>query len=215
MITWSPADLADLVASTLEQRARDADQEQAVKGIDASAELDLHPMIQAAFRDAGYGVWPETRYPDDWHHKAKSRGLRCDLVLTPDGLPLRDLEARGTLFSAAVEAADPQDAYWLEVKTVAQFEHFGPAKRYASELLRPVAKDVTKIWRDGVIRSGGLLIVVFTSDRRVAEHDLDAWYERCVQRGLPVGMPARRGFALNDRMGNAWCAVDLCPVRAG
>ncbi len=181
-------------------------------------ELGLHPVLHRCFGvdrsdRGGLGVWPETRYPDDWHRRKKSQGLRCDIVLTPGGVPLRDAAARGTLFADTTPACDPDAAYWLEVKTVAQFEPEGPFRRYASELLSPVTADVTKLWRDGVIRHAGLLIVLFTADQTTAEHDLDAWYRRCLERGLPVGAPSLRGLPISDRIGNGWCGIGLYPVR--
>jgi hypothetical protein len=211
-VRWFPADIADAVEAGLHQRAREDDAEQAVYGFDALDELGLHPLIHDALRAGGWGVWPEQRYPGHWHKSKKSHGLRCDVVLTPDGLPLRDPEVRGTLF-AGQPGADPEQAYWLEVKTVAQFETSGPFKRYSSELLAPVTEDVKKIWNDGVIVHGGLLIVLFTQSQAFAEHDLAAWHERCLRRGYPVGPPAVRGFEITDRIGNAWCAIGVFGVR--
>ncbi len=212
---WSIGELADLVEAGLKAQAEQRDAEQAVYGIDALDELGLHPLIQDAFAQAGYGVWPETRYPDAWVKRKKSHGMRCDVVLTHDRLPLRDPEVKGTLFGAVVDAADASEAYWLEVKTVAQFEEGEGFRRYAAELLRPVTRDVKKVWADGVIRSGGLLVVLFTRDRATAEHDLHAWHQRGLQRGEPIGAMALRGFSITERTGNAWCAVALFGVRGG
>ena len=209
---WHIAELADTIERGLRRRARADDDEQAVYGFDALDELRLHPLIHGALREDGYGVWPEQRYPGHWHKTKKSHGLRCDVVLTPDGLPMRDPDIRGTLFDGQ-PAADPEQAYWLEIKTVAQFETSGPFGRYSSELLAPVTQDVKKIWSDGVIRHGGLLIVLFTESQEFAEHDLAAWHERCMQRGYPVGPPAVRGFEITDRIGNAWCAIAVFGVR--
>ena len=36
--------------------------------------------------------------PGHWHKAKRSEGLRCDVVLPPDGLPLRDASVRGTLW---------------------------------------------------------------------------------------------------------------------
>ncbi|HEX7009816.1 MAG TPA: hypothetical protein VF184_07535, partial [Phycisphaeraceae bacterium] len=83
---WSIADIADAVAAGLSAQARAEDLEQAVYGLDARDELELHPLIQQALRAAGYGVWPEQRYPGAWNHRKRSLGQRCDLVLTPNGL---------------------------------------------------------------------------------------------------------------------------------
>lgn len=209
---WSTADIADAVGEALHERAREDDLEQAVYGFDALDELGLHPLIHQALRRRDWGVWPEQRYPDDWIKRRRSEGQRCDVVLTEGGLPLRDPSVPVTLFDPE-EAAEPSEAYWLEIKTVAQFEKTGPFPRYASELLAPVAMDLKKIAGDSVIRHGGLLLVLFTQDQRVAEHDLAAWHEHCLKRGYAVGPPATRGFAITDRIGNGWCAAAVFPVR--
>jgi hypothetical protein len=213
---WSTADIADAVYAGLMAHARGEDLEQAVYGLDSRDELGLHPLIHGALRDAGYGVWPERRYPVAWGRGRKSEGKRCDVVLTPApaGLPLRDTDVKGTLFDSQ-PAVDPDEAYWLEVKTVAQFEASEPFGRYSSELFSPVSDDVRKLWLDPVIAYAGLLLVLFTLDQAVSEHDLAAWHERCLQKSLPVTPPAVRGFALNNRVGNAWCAVALFGVRGG
>lgn len=215
---WSISDIADAIEAGLRARAAADDAEQAVYGFDTLAELDLHPLLQQALRTAGFGVWPEQRYPSDRERGRKSEGKRCDIVLTPappvgeEPLPVRDPELRGTLFEGA-DACDPEDAYWLEVKTVAQHETTGPFARYAAELLAPVAHDVRKLWSDPLVHHGGLLIVLFTAEPRVAEHDLMVWHERCLQKGFPVGPPALRGVELTDRVGNAWCQVAVFGVR--
>ncbi|MEX0653033.1 MAG: hypothetical protein WD534_14475 [Phycisphaeraceae bacterium] len=210
---WSLADIADAVTDALRRRAQADDAEQAVYGFDTLDELRLHPLIRDALVKHGYGAWPEQRYPGGWNKRKKSEGKRCDLVLTHDNRPLRDLDVRDTLFDALDEAEDPEAAYWLEIKTVAQFETTGPFRRYASELLAPVTDDVKKLAGDEVIRHAGLLLVLFTADKAVAEHDLVAWHTRCLDRAYPVSSPTIRGFDITDRIGNQWCAVALFGVR--
>ena len=218
MIRWSTADLADAIASGLEARAREADLQQAVYGIDVLDELGLHPLVQGALRDSGLGVWPEQRYPSDQARNRKSEGKRCDIVLTAPvtlgaaPLPLRDPDIAGTLFENQ-PAVDPRDAFWLEIKTVAQFEAGVPFSRFASELLSTVTQDVRKLWADERIRHGGLALLLFTRDQQVAEHDLEAWHERCLDRGFPVAPPAVRGFGITDRIGNGWCGLGVFGVR--
>ncbi len=214
MMRWSAADIADAVADGLAERAREDDLEQAVYGFDALDELGLHPLVHEALRGRGWGVWPEQRYPDDQARPRRSEGKRCDVVLTPapHGLPLRDPLIKGTLFDNQ-PAADPEQSYWLEIKTVAQYEKAGPFKRYSAELFAPVTEDVKKIWTDSRITTGGLLLVLFTAGQEVAEHDLAAWHTRCLDRGYPVAAPAIRGFAITDRIGNAWCAVAVYGIR--
>ena len=209
---WQPPDIADAVAAGLVLQAEQDDAEHAVYGFDALDELGLHPVIQRSLVGEGYGAWREQRYPGHWHKTKRSEGLRCDLVLTPDGRPLRDQTVKGTLFDTG-EAVDAQAAYWLEIKSVAQYETSGAFKRYSAELLSPVMKDVKKIWSDGVIQHGGLLIVLFTETQEIAEHDLAVWHERCLRKGFPVGLPAVRGLPISDRIGNNWCSVAVFGVR--
>ena len=209
---WSPADIADAVYAGLSSRARTDDLEQAVYGFDHLDELGLHPVLHEAFADAGYGVWPEQRYPSDWVNPKRSEGKRCDIVLTDRGAALRNPQIRGTLFDTD-EACDPEQAYWLEVKTVAQFDTDGPFARYSAELLAPVTADVTKLQNDPLIRHAGLLLVLFTADRRIAEHDVAAWHQRSLDRGLLVSSPAVRGLEITDRIGNGYCTAAVFAVR--
>lgn len=211
---WSTADIADAVAAGLKRRAAEENLEQVVYGFDSFDELKLHPLIQQSLRDAGYGVFAEQRYPSDWELTKQSEGKRCDVVITHDaaGPALRDPRLRGTLFDT-LDAVDPEEAYWLEVKTVGQYTTDGPFKGYSKELLSPVADDVKKLWSDRLIYHAGLLLLLFTESQATAEHDLIAWHRRCLDRGYPVAAPAARGFALTDRIGNAWCAVAVFGVR--
>jgi len=211
--TWQTHTLADAIDSGLRVRAQQDELEQVVYGFDHLDELGLHPLIHDSLRNAGLGVWHEQRYPDDWHHTRKSQGKRCDAVLTasPDQ-PLRDPLIRGTLFDLPY-AVDPEQAYWLEIKTVAQFETSGPFPRYSAELLSPVVQDVKKLWTDSHIHHAGLLIILFTQDQPTAEHDLSTWRARCLERGYPVGPCCQRGFKINNRIGNAHCTAALFTIR--
>lgn len=210
----SPADIADAVTAGLRARAAQDDLEQVVYGFDSYAELKLHPLVHAALRNADWGVFPEQRYPSEWSNTKQSQGLRCDVVITLDanGPGLRDPRLRGTLFDT-LDAVDPESAYWLEVKTVSQYTTDGPFKGYSKELLSPVADDVKKLWGDSLIYHSGLLLLLFTETREVAEHDLHAWFDRCLKRGYPVASPAARGFNITNRIGNGWCEVAVFGVR--
>jgi hypothetical protein len=231
---WNTEAIVEIVAAGLSRVATDRDREQAVAGLDHLAELALQPLVGRFLRDAGYGVWPEERYPADRSHRRKSRGRRCDLVLTPPGEParLKSPEARGSAAQLALPelpaepeeepadgSSDPEsllqrhgDTYWLEIKTVAQFSSRGAARDYGSRLLGDVAADVGKIASDPGIRHAGLLLILFTRDRETARHDLLAWQVRCLERDFPVFSPAVEGFPLNDRLGNGHATVALFPV---
>ena len=187
------------------------DLEQSVTGLDALDEVALHAILADSLAEAGYGVHREQRYPADRARRRESEGERCDLVLTPDRLPLREPDAKATLFDSP-DAVELDDAFWLEVKVVAQFTPEGPNRNYSSQLLSTVHQDVMKLSRDRGILHAGILIVLFVRDTAVAEHDLGIWQDRCLQRGLPIGAPSMRMLPMTDRLGNGVCALALYPV---
>ncbi|MBI1368935.1 MAG: hypothetical protein GC162_09815 [Planctomycetes bacterium] len=210
---WDVVDIVEGAFDALAKAARDCDAEQAVYGIDALAELGLHPIIQRGLRDAGFGVRPEQAFPSALGaRKRKSEGKRCDIVLIPDGASLVDPEAEATLFSPD-DAVPLEAAYWLEIKTVSQFTTDGPFARYSAELLSPVRQDIRKLAQDPMIFHAGLLLVLFTIDRPTAEHDLKIWEEQCLKRAFPVAPPIVRDMPITDRLGNAHMTVALFPIR--
>jgi len=212
-VQWDLVQLVETVTDGLHARAAQDDLEQAVYGIDALDELGLHPLIHQALRNGGLGVWPEQRFPSDRVGRRKrSEGKRCDVVLTPYAQPLEDAEAADTLF-APPDAVALEAAFWLEIKTVSMFTPDGPFPRYSAELMSPVRADMKKLSGDGLIYHAGLLLVLFTSEAEIAEHDLLLWERRAIDRGYPVAPPITRTFPLTDRLGNAHVNVSLFPVR--
>jgi hypothetical protein len=209
--TWSIADIADAVEAALQAEADRLDTEQAVRGPDSLDELSVHPLLAEGFRRAGYGAVGEQHYPSAGRRRRDSEGERCDLVLTPGGRALNDPGAEPTLFDPP-DAVAPDEAFWLEVKVVCQYSSEGPNQRYASQLLSTVREDVNKLSRNPGIVHSGLLIILFAEDRFTVRHDLDAWLDHCLQRGLLVGAPSIRTFEITDRLGNRVCAVALYPV---
>ncbi|MCZ6834775.1 MAG: hypothetical protein O7G85_03280, partial [Planctomycetota bacterium] len=194
---WSVADLADAVEAGVKASNSQLDEEHAVYGLDARDEVELHPILAQAFTCADYGVHREHRYPADQKKRKESEGERCDLVLTPDGLPLASSERKATLFEPA-DAVPLDEAYWLEVKTVAQYTIEGPNPQYSSQLLSTIRQDVTKLSKDQGILHAGLLIMMFVHDERVAEHDLGIWQDQCLTRGLPIAAPSFRSVKIKD-----------------
>lgn len=209
---WDCADIVDAIASGLGELEAERTLEQAVCGIDACDELQLHEHLERALRGSGYGVHREQRYPRDRRKRRLSEGDRCDFVLTADARPLREEAARSTLFEDP--AAVPLDeAFWLEVKLVHQFTECGANAGYASQLLSTVKQDVTKLSRDTTILHAGLLIVLFVESPTVAEHDLRIWQDRCLERMLPIAAPYTRCMQISNRVGNECCHLSLHPVR--
>jgi len=210
---WDAVEICEVVHAGLLRKAVEADEEQAVYGIDVLDELGLHPLIQQPLRTAGFGVWPEQAYPSDrLGRRRRSKGKRCDIVLTPDDRQLVDPEAEATLFEPP-DVVPLESAFWLEIKTVSQYTTDGPFQHYSKELLSPVRQDMRKLAQDPLIYHSGLLLVLFTESERVAHHDLELWEMRCVQKGYPIAPPILREFSITERMGNAICSVALFPVR--
>jgi hypothetical protein len=207
----SPADLADAIAEHLARVEADLVREQAVRGIDALDEVELHPILVDAFVAAEFGVTREARYPSERRHWSENEGDRCDLVLTDAGRELLAERKRATLFDPP-DAVPPDEALWVEVKTVAQFHEDGPNGRYAIELGGPIRRDVQKLARDPAILRSALVVLLFVSDPSIARHDLDVWLREALDRGLPVGEPCVREVPLSDRLGHSTCAVAVFPV---
>jgi hypothetical protein len=208
---YSLADIADALETGLGRAARLLDEEQAVYGLDACDEVELHPRLAQAITEAGYGVHREQRYPADRPKRKASAGERCDFVLTENARPLQSSDAAPTLF-ADPDAIAPQDALWLEVKVVHQFHLEGANPNYASQLLSTVRQDVYKLSKDPGILHAALLTVLFVDQLDVANHDLEVWQDRCLRRGLPIGASYQRSFELRDRLGNGVCVLSLTPV---
>lgn len=146
---WSLHDIADAVASSLEQREHAYRQEQAVRGLDALSETAFHPIAADAIAAAGFGVLREQMFPHEWRRKAAAKGslperrdrMRCDLVITEKpGQSLDDAvvtqkrllaeraAVTGTLFESLSPPepaknpmlVQPEDALWIEIKVIAQ-----------------------------------------------------------------------------------------------
>lgn len=208
---WSIPDIADALEAGLTLENEAIAREQAVYGLDAASELELHPLIARAFRRAGYGVFREQRYAAHRGRKKDSDGERCDFVLTPNDSELAQPDKAGTLFDPP-DACSLDDAYWLEAKIAWQFTTEGPNARYGAQMLSISASDVRKLSKDAGILNAGLCLIAFVRDEVVAQHDLHAWYERAIARSLPVGYPITRMFEITDRLGNGMCAFAICPV---
>jgi hypothetical protein len=208
---WCVDDIADAIAAGLQDRV-DADRAaQAVSGVDALDELSLHPELAGALARAGYGVHREERYIGARSKRLRSEGRRCDLVLTPDDRPLQDPQAVATLFDDP-NAVPLEEAFWLEVKTVAQHTPEGPNAAWSNELLGTVRADVSKLSKDKGILHAGLLIVLWVASEDVATHDMGVWQDRCLELGLPIGTPSTRVLPIQDRLGNSACVIRLYPV---
>lgn len=237
---WTTAEIHAACLDSLVAHAQALEAEQAVRGLDALSELQLHPILAAGLaEELGLHVLREVPYPAahvvrEGKRPKRSERERCDLVLLPAGATkLRDAvedakridAAAGTLFGASeVSAVDqsreplPEDAFWLEIKSVGQHVIVDgaarPSRAYASELRQALRTDLAKLAGAEQIRTGGLLLVLFADSERTASHDWDVAMEGVA--GTPSLAWARTGCApINERIGNHVCFVGLAPIDKG
>jgi hypothetical protein len=167
---------------------------------------------------------------------------RCDLVLLPSPRhvlldwvreSLERAKFQGSLFeSVPVPAPLPDrglcvsapDAYWLEVKVVAQHAFVDGVPRpngaWSSQLVSSLTGDLAKLAGQGLPHAG-LLLVVFAAGPEVIAHDLPIALHRSLDKGASFRSPVHAtrvdaaspcGFAIVDRIGNAWCECVLIPA---
>lgn len=201
----------DAIARAFDDASTAIELEQATSGLDARDELALHAVIHAGLSAAGFGVYPEQRFPSARDEPRRSRGARCDVVVTPPGRVLEGYDASLPLFGAR-PLARLEDAAWIEVKVVAQHKPLGPNYGYTQALLAPVWKDVEKLARDPQIVHAAVLLVLFTASEAIAEHDVGVWAARASMGGLRVGPRSVRNVAIGDRIGNRVCTLALFPI---
>lgn len=233
---WRMTDILEALSAGISDLNARLRVEQAVHGVDALDEVGLHPVLSEALSSAGFGVLREVVYPGE-HAAAirRSARARCDLVLLAEpGMMLEDPAAEqevlaageGTLFaglaaelSRAEQAVAPGDACWLEVKSVAQYAYVdgvpGPNRGYADQIVRGPMADLVKLARDPSIWTGAAVVVLFCASEEIGRHDLHAAAHRLLDADLPVGHPEIGGVDIDDRVGNAWCAIGIYPLRTG
>lgn len=231
---WSHLELLDTIRARLRLEDRALREQQAVRGLDALREIDLHPLISHAFSDGPLSSLREVYYPssDSVLPNGNQRD-RCDFVVLPDGKkslfdPVdahKKLQsASGTLFEPVaslpeIEAHEchPTDAFWVEIKIIAQHRYIDgvpvPNPKYAHELLSGPRTDVIKLAADPMIRHAGVLVVIFSEYEEAGVHDLSMAMREMIDQDLPVGMPEYTSLPIVDLGGNAWCTLGLIPVR--
>lgn len=234
MTMWSPIDILGRIRNGLVEQDQLLRDQHAVRGIDSLHETGLHPFVAQAFTTESLLVVREAYYPSARLELPRgSQRDRCDLVLLPEGKkslydPVDAHKARksadGTLFEAVASLpaigayeCDPTEAYWIEIKVIAQNKYVdgvpGPNSKYAHELLSGPSADVVKLASESQIRYAGVLVVIFTEQEEAGIHDLSITMREMIDRDLPVGMPEYETFPIVDLGGNARCTLGLIPVR--
>lgn len=209
LYNWSIPEIADILHTGFTRFVNEIETEQAVRGIDSLDELPHHTLIHKILKESSFGLYLEQRYPADRKtRKKRSEGKRCDIVLTPDGKPLEEPESLATLFTPK-DAISLTDAFWLEIKIVNQFTDMGANQSYSSDLSQPLQNDIRKLTNDPDIKNAALLIVLYTENKLIAQHDLHIWEQRCIEKNVFINVPCLRFVEIGNRIGNAMCTLAL------
>jgi hypothetical protein len=217
-LTWDFSSLADDIHSALETAEGELRLEQAVYGLDARDELQLQTLL-AERLSARYCVCREAHYPSTRGRKLTHRP-RCDLVLTPKDSPLEpDVIPELTLFDLAatggqvVQYCKPINALWLEVKVAHQFREGGQRHGgYTSQWRQKVVADLQKMEADPLIRSAGLLLIVFNESKSILDKDLELFEDVLALKEVLAGFRQVRSVPILDRIGHSLCTVALWPT---
>jgi len=209
-LLWDFSTLADRVGHAFETAEADLRLEQAVYGLDAREELQIHALLAEGLAKH-YEVARETHYPSSRGNKLTHR-QRCDIVLTPRGRPLKLDSVEASLFDAP-NLCEPAEALWLEVKVAYQFRQLGVRHSgYGNQWRCAVVNDLKKMEAEPLIREAGLLLVVFNESNEVLEKDLDLFEGVLAEKEVLAGFRHVRSVPILDRMGHRLCTVALWPT---
>jgi hypothetical protein len=229
---WTAQQIVSMLITGLREAESAFAVEQSPLGLDALSETELHPILAAGIAASGLTALREVPYPGAYRRGPLPREReRCDLVVLPEGSAglldplslMRAAEVRAaTLFAEVTEplpaGTAPEDAFWLEVKVVAQYAYVedvpGPNGAYTSGLTRGPGLDIAKLAREPMIDAGGVAIVLFGAEAAGIRHDLGAAFSAMLDRDLPVSSPAIEVMEIADRAGNAAVGVCVVPLRA-
>jgi len=207
---WDFSTLADQLGHTIAQAESDLRLEQAVYGLDAKDELAIHALLAKGLGQH-YELAREVHYPSTFGRKLSHR-RRCDLVLTPKGRPLRLDTAPLTLFDPT-DLAGPDEALWLEVKVAYQFREGGVRHGgYGAQWRTRVVEDLQKMEADPLIRSAGLVLIVFNESQQILDKDLELFENVLAMKEVLAGFRHVRSVPILDRIGHRLCSVALWPT---
>ena len=210
MLPWDFSTLADRLHDAIASAEAELRVEQAVYGLDRLAERPLQELLAARLAPA-YEVAREVHYPSTRGRKLSHRA-RCDLVLSPRGMPLRLDRAEPTLFDPAA-MCEPPDALWLEVKVAYQFREGGARHAgYGGQWRQAVVDDLRKMEADPLIHHAGLVLVVFNESRAVLDKDLELFEDVLARKEVLAGFRQVRSVPIVDRIGHALCTVAVWPT---
>jgi hypothetical protein len=209
-LNWDISQVADRLDEALTAAEAELRLEQAVYGLDTRDERSLQALL-AERLSAHYGVAREVHYPSSIGRKLSHR-MRCDLVLSPLGKPLRLDTAPPTLFDPP-NFCEPPDALWLEVKVAYQFRE-GNVRHggYGAQWRAAVVEDLRKMEGEPVIHEAALVLIVFNESEEVLEKDLGLFEDILVRKEVLAGFRQVRKVPLLDRIGHRLCTVAVWPT---
>jgi hypothetical protein len=217
-LKWDFSTLADHLEEAIRAAEDELRLEQAVYGLDARDERQIQALLAERLA-ARYEVVREAHYPSSKGKKLSHR-MRCDLVLTAKGRPLRpDVEPTATLFdlpgpgAAPVPYCDPGEALWLEVKVAYQFREGGVRHRgYGAQWRQSVVADLRKMEAEPLIREAGLVLIVFNESRDILDKDLELFEDVLAIKEVLAGFRHVRSVPILDRIGHALCTAAVWPT---
>ena len=209
-LKWDFCTVADALGDALRAAEDELRLEQAVYGLDARDERSLQALLAERLRPA-FEVAREVHYPSTKGKKLSHRA-RCDLVLSPKGLPLRlDLAPPG-LFDPPAQC-EPCDALWLEVKVAYQFRE-GTVRHtgYGAQWRQAVVDDLRKMEADPLVHEAGLVLVVFNESRDILDKDLELFEDVLARKEVLAGFRQVRSVPILERNGHRLCTVAVWPT---
>ena len=210
-LKWDFCTVADELGRAVREAEDELRLEQAVYCLDARDEKALQALLAGKLAPA-FEVAREVHYPSTKGRKLTHR-MRCDLVLTPRGLPLRlDTAAEPGLFDPPA-LCEPCDALWLEVKVAYQFREGGARHNgYGAQWRTAVLDDLRKMDADPLIHEAGLVLVVFNESDAILAKDLELFEDVLARKEVLAGFRQVRSVPILERIGHRLCTVAVWPT---
>jgi len=210
-LKWDFCTLADHLGQSLREAEDELRLEQAVYGLDARDERALQALLATRLA-AAYEVAREVHYPSTKGKKLTHR-MRCDLVLSPKGQPMRlDTAGPPGLFDPP-SLCEPADALWLEVKVAYQFREGGNRHAgYGAQWRHAVVEDLRKMEADPLVHDAGLVLVVFNESQPILDKDLELFEDVLARKEVLAGFRHVRTVPILERNGHRLCTVAVWPT---
>jgi hypothetical protein len=209
-LRWNLSEISDRFQMVLQDAENELRLEQAVYGLDAWDEKQLQSLLAERLAKF-YSVAREVHYPSSVGNKLTHR-MRCDLVLTPLGRPLKLDSAESGLFDPPNQSG-PRDGVWLEVKVASQFREGGvPHGGYNAQWRSAVVEDLKKMESESLIQDAGLVLIVFNESPEILRKDLDLFEDVLVRKEVIASFRQVRSVPILDRIGHKVCTAALWPT---